>query len=90
MALEDRTSRRTLRNMRTVRPLVQDAASLFPLPLTSFENYMYLDGLAGNSMVFAIQLEVEGKLDLDALSAGVAFAARRHPLSRAVVETALA
>jgi hypothetical protein len=87
MAPEDCTSPRTLRTVRTVRPLVQDAASIFPLPLTPFENYMYLDGLAGNSMVFAIQLDVEGKLDVDALIAGVAFAARRHPLCRAVVET---
>jgi len=86
MASVDRTSPSTIRSVRTARPLVHDAASLFPLPLTPFEAYMYLDGLAGNSMVFAIQLDVEGKLDFDALAAGVAFAARRHPLSRALVE----
>jgi hypothetical protein len=75
--------------VRTAQPLVYDVASIFPLPLTPFETYMYLDGLAGNSMVFAIQLEVEGELDLDALAAGVAFAARRHPLSRAVVQSSI-
>jgi NRPS condensation-like uncharacterized protein len=62
-----------------------ETAALFPLRLTPFEYYMFLDSRLGNSMAFVIELDVEGHVVREALEEAVAFACDRHPLCRAVV-----
>jgi hypothetical protein len=58
---------------------------LFPLRLTPFEEYMYLDHRAGNSMVFSIRFDVEGQIDHAAIEQAVAQIAADNPLARATI-----
>src|SRR5688500_4281528 len=58
---------------------------LFPLRLTPFEAYMFLDRREDNWMLFLIQVQLEGRVDRAALQEAVAFAGARHPLSSATV-----
>lgn len=57
----------------------------FPLRLTPFEEYMYLDHRAGNSMVFCIRFEVEGQIDRTAWEQALAQATAINPLIRATI-----
>lgn len=60
---------------------------LFPLRLTPFESYMFLDRRPDTWMLFLIQMHMEGTVDRAALTESVAFACSRHPLSVATVES---
>lgn len=67
------------------RQPAREAAHGFPLRLTPFEEYMYLDHRAGNSMVFCIRFDLEGQIDRAAWEAAVAEAAADNPLTRATI-----
>ena len=61
------------------------ADELFPLRLTPFEEYMYLDHLAGNSMVFCVRFEVEGTIERAAFEQALRQTAADNPLIRATI-----
>jgi len=66
---------------------LQDEATLWPLPLTSYEQYMFLDDRPSHPMAFCIELLLEGTLLRSAVEAALAVAISRHPLLRAQVVT---
>jgi hypothetical protein len=56
------------------------AKSLFPLRLSAFENYMFVDDRPSHPMTFVIEIDVSGDLAADQLRRAVAIALQRHPL----------
>ena len=58
---------------------------LFPLHLTSFENYMIVDDRPKYPMTFIVQLELSGKIDRTAFNEAIDQALLRHPLLTAVI-----
>src|SRR5262245_41277349 len=78
-------------NRADLKPSLDEASitpatrALFPLKLTPFEYYMYLDGQLGNSLAFVIWFEVEGNVDGAALERAVAFEWAGLPLCQARV-----
>lgn len=61
------------------------ATSVFPLRLTDFERYMFLDDAAGNAMTFPLTLTFRGRFDRDALTSAYDEARREHPLLSCVI-----
>ena len=70
---------------RTTRP---SANRVFPLYLTPFETYMFLDDRPEWPMTFTVQLEFSGEIDRDAFEYGLENALQRHPLCRAFIRPA--
>ncbi len=68
-----------------VNSSMREADPHFPLRLTPFEEYLYLDHRAGNSMVFCIRFDLEGEIDRAAWEDAVAQAAAENPLTRATI-----
>lgn len=66
-------------------PFAADVASLFPLPLTTFERYMLADDRRAYPMTFVVQMKLVGTIDHDAFVAALLEAVSRHPLLAAVV-----
>jgi len=58
---------------------------LFPLHMTSFEHYMFVDDRPSYPMTFVVQLKFNGELDRAAFSDALAAAIQRHPLLTAIV-----
>lgn len=59
---------------------------VFPLKLTPFEYYMYLDDSRRYPMTFTVQMEISGQIDRTAFDEALEEALVRHPLLRALVE----
>jgi hypothetical protein len=57
--------------------------SVFPLRLSAFENYMFVDDRPSHPMTFVIEIEVSGDLRIDELNAAITESLRRHPLLNA-------
>ena len=57
-----------------------DSPSLFPLPLSAFEEFMFRDGSQDHPMVFYLQVRLRGEVDRDIMRIAVAEAFHRHPL----------
>lgn len=64
---------------------LQQAAQVFPLPLTPFERYMLVDDRAGYPMTYAHVVDLHGKIDQPAMESAVLAALARHPLTCAKV-----
>ena len=58
---------------------------LFPLHMTSFEHYMFVDDRPLHPMTFVVQLHMSGQLDRAAFTDAVEAALARHPLLAAVI-----
>lgn len=58
---------------------------LFPLHMTSFEHYMFVDDRPLYPMTFIVELEFDGELDRGALEQAVRASLQRHPLLAAVI-----
>jgi hypothetical protein len=58
---------------------------IFPLHLTSFENYMLMDDRPRHPMTFIVQMEFSGALNQGAMEAAIPLALSRHPLLTAVI-----
>ena len=58
---------------------------LFPLHMTSFEHYMFVDDRPLYPMTFIVQLEFSGTLDRDAFESAVVSALERHHLLGALI-----
>jgi hypothetical protein len=61
------------------------ATALFPLPLTAFEKYMYLDDRPDYPMVFTLQIRLLGDIDRPAFESSFSETIARHPLLCALV-----
>ncbi|MCC6123891.1 MAG: hypothetical protein IT426_02935 [Pirellulales bacterium] len=61
------------------------ATTLFPLPLTAFEKYMFLDDRPDYPMDFALQLRLTGDIARPAFDSSFAEALARHPLLCALI-----
>jgi hypothetical protein len=59
------------------------SSSIFPLRLSAFENYMFVDDRPSHPMTFVIEIEVSGDLRVDELEAAITASLRRHPLLNA-------
>ncbi|HEV7282847.1 MAG TPA: hypothetical protein VGN57_21755 [Pirellulaceae bacterium] len=59
---------------------------LFPLPLTPFERYMFLDDRVDYPMNMFCRLRFRGSLDVDRMYGMRDMILGRHPLSRAIIE----
>ena len=59
---------------------------VFPLPLTPFEYYYYLDDSLEYPTAFPIELRFSGTLSPDYFQAALDATLARHPLLRAVVD----
>ena len=64
---------------------IQKKPRLFPLHMTSFEHYMFVDDRAAHPMTFVVQLQMSGQLDREAFTNAVETALTRHPLLAAVI-----
>jgi len=58
---------------------------LFPLPLTTFEQYMLTDDRPDYPMGFVIEITLSGPLEREVFEAAIDQATRRHPLLVAIV-----
>ena len=58
---------------------------LFPLHMTSFEHYMFVDDRPEHPMTFVVQLRLSGQLDREAFTAAVDSSLARHPLLTAII-----
>ena len=58
---------------------------LFPLHMTSFEHYMFVDDRSAHPMTFVVQLHMSGQLDREAFSDAVEASLTRHPLLNAII-----
>ena len=58
---------------------------LFPLHMTPFEHYMFVDDRPAHPMTFVVQLRVSGRLDREAFFNAVKSSLMRHPLLTAVI-----
>ena len=61
-------------------------ATMFPQPLTCFEEYMLHDDRPSHPMAGIFRLRLSGRLDRGAFEAALANAVQRHPLLRATVD----
>ena len=61
-------------------PPEEDAASLFPLPLVPFEQYMLTDDRRRYPMTFPVRAELDNVPDREVLEAAFRDAMERHPL----------
>jgi hypothetical protein len=64
---------------------LRDSRSLFPLPLTPFEHYMWTDDRPAYPMTGVLEYHFRGSIDRDAWEAAVAESLTRHPLLTAHV-----
>ncbi len=60
-------------------------AGVFPLPLSTFEFFMFADTRSDYPMMCDLELHFEGCIDRSAFDAGLALAMARNPLFRALV-----
>ncbi|MDB2687360.1 chromosome condensation protein [Mariniblastus sp.] len=58
---------------------------LFPLHMTSFEHYMFVDDRPAHPMTFVVQLHLSGQLDREAFTDAVEASLTRHPLLTAII-----
>ena len=58
---------------------------LFPLHMTSFEHYMFVDDRQLHPMTFVVQFEFAGKIDREAFDVAIEAALERHPLLAATI-----
>ena len=58
---------------------------LFPLHMTPFEHYMFVDDRPAHPMTFAVQLRLSGQLDQEAFTQAVTSSLSRHPLLTALI-----
>ena len=58
---------------------------LFPLHLTPFEHYMFVDDRPAHPMTFVVQLRMSGTLDREAFTDAVHSSLTRHPLLTAII-----
>jgi len=58
----------------------EQAANLFPLPLSPFERYMVLDNTGDYPMSFVLIVTLKGDLRKEVFEQSVMFALKRHPL----------
>jgi NRPS condensation-like uncharacterized protein len=65
----------------------RDGADLFPLPLTPFEYYYYLDDCREHPTTFPVELTFSGRLVREHFLAALEQTLARHPMLRAVVDT---
>lgn len=63
--------------------------NLFPLKLTSFEEYMRLDDRPNYPMSFFIEIKLSGDINPESMDASLKSALKRHPLLTAHVDTPL-
>ncbi len=71
----------------TRSPVLEDVfASIFPLPLTTFESFMVADNRADYPMMCDIEVQFQGSLDRRAFDAALTFAIARNPLMTARIE----
>ena len=63
----------------------QKKPRLFPLHMTSFEHYMFVDDRPAHPMTFVVQLRMSGQLDRQAFSDAVESSLARHPLLTAII-----
>ncbi len=71
----------------TQSPVLEDAfASIFPLPLTTFEWFMVADNRADYPMMCDLEVQFQGSLDRSAFDAALKFAIARNPLMTARIE----
>lgn len=66
-----------------------NAPSLWPLPLSDFEYYMYCDDSPRYPMTFCLRAHLRGRLRRKELEEALCVAIDRHPLLRAVVKRSL-
>ena len=64
---------------------IQKKPRLFPLHMTSFEHYMFVDDRPDHPMTFVVQLQMSGQLDREKFSKAVEVSLTRHPLLTAVI-----
>lgn len=62
------------------------ATTLFPLPLTPFEYYYYLDDSPAYPTAFPVELEFDGTLDREHFNPALERAVARHPMLAAVID----
>ncbi|MDR1480559.1 MAG: hypothetical protein LBJ00_16630 [Planctomycetaceae bacterium] len=58
---------------------------VFPLPLSAFEYYMFLDDCSGNVMTLPLSIFIEGKIDHAAIEKAYFEACKLHPLFCATI-----
>ena len=58
---------------------------LFPLHMTSFEHYMFVDDRPAHPMTFVVQLHMSGQLDREIFADAVKASLTRHPLLTAII-----
>jgi hypothetical protein len=58
---------------------------LFPLPLSLFESYMFMDDCAGNTMTFPLTVRFQGNFERQALEEAYREAQQQHPLFRCII-----
>ncbi|MDR1290424.1 MAG: hypothetical protein LBK06_04410 [Planctomycetaceae bacterium] len=59
--------------------------AVFPLPLSAFEYYMFLDDRTGNTMTLPLSILIEGKIDHVAIEKAYFEACELHPLFCATI-----
>jgi hypothetical protein len=64
-----------------------ELAALFPLPVTTFEYFMFADTRPEYPMMCDLELHFEGRIDRRAFDAGLTFGLKRNPLFRALIDT---
>ncbi len=78
-------------NSETPAPTSRPATAkkrLFPMHLTPFENYMFVDDRPRYPMTFVVEFEFSGKLLREAFERAIDDALERHPLLRAIIRAA--
>ncbi|MEX0793786.1 MAG: wax ester/triacylglycerol synthase domain-containing protein [Pirellulaceae bacterium] len=61
-------------------------AKLFPLPLSTVEHFMFLDGRSNYPMLCDVQVELKGTIERGPFGEALAFAMQRAPFFRSVIE----
>src|SRR5690606_7532090 len=59
------------------------SSGVFPLRLSAFENYMFVDDRPSHPMTFVIEIEVSGDLAADEMRQSIVDSLQRHPLLNA-------
>lgn len=61
-------------------------AKLFPLPLSTVEHFMFLDGRPNYPMLCDVQVELRGTIERGPFEEALAFAMQRAPFFRSIIE----
>ena len=64
--------------------------SIYPLHLTPFESYMFVDDSVRHPMTFVVEFEFGGDMNRDKFQSAIHQAIRRHPMLRSLIRKAKA